>query len=122
MFFVKTLALTAIFSTITLSSGAQLKITNNAFQQDLQKVITDYPNRFSNLIGDIIESNPQSTEYLCTLKVSGAERCMITQYTSTRKEIYSWSALMLTTEEFDDAVGKYKSLYAQIKGLKVSFP
>lgn len=121
MFIVKTLTLTAISVLISTISIAQLKVTNNAFQQDLQKVINDYPNHFRNLLGEIIETNPQSTDYMCTVKISGAENCTITQYTAVHKEVFSWNALMLTTEEYDEALKKYKSLYSQIKGLKVTF-
>ena len=42
----------------------------------------------------------------------------VTQYNST-KPIYSWHAAFLTTEDFDEAVKKYKWLYQQLKAMTI---
>ena len=71
-------------------------------------------------MGEIIAQHPQSTDYQCNFKVNGAEQSFVTRY-SAKKEVCSWEALMLTTEDFDKAKQKYKSLYNQIQNLVIRF-
>ena len=107
--------------TFCLSAGAQVKfpVTNNGLRNDLQKVIADFPNDFSNLKGDILIENPQTIEYVSLLNFSGAEDNTITKYNAS-KSIYSWQATMLTTEEFSDAEIKYKWLFNQLKNMTIN--
>ena len=90
----------------------------NAIANDVKKVIEDYPNRFINLMGEVITENPQSTDYQCNFKVNGAEESFITRY-SAKKEVCSWQAIMLTTENFEKAKQKFKTLYNQLNNLSV---
>ena len=104
------------------SSNAQLRlpVIRGGVGSDVKKVIEDYPNRFINLMGEIITENTQSTDYQCNFKVNGAEEAIITRY-SAKKEVCSWQALMLTTDNFEKARQKFKSLYNQLNNLSVSF-
>src|SRR5262245_9500940 len=113
---VKTLALITISAFLSIKYGAQLKLpVPNVIGPDIKKVIKDYPNQFNNLKGEVIVQNPQSTDYACNFKVNGAEEATVTQYSAANKyNICSWQALILTTEEFEDAKKKYKSLYVQL--------
>ena len=114
---VKTLVLITSFLSFFLSAGAQLKLpVLNAVATDIKKVIGDYPNRFIHLMGEIIEEHPQSTDYQCNFKVNGAEECLITRY-SAKKEVCSFEALMLTTDNFEKARQKFRSLYNQLNNL-----
>jgi hypothetical protein len=99
--------------------SAQLIPVKNSFKADLAKVIGDYPNHFKNLLGEVLEENTQSTDYRSQLKIKDAEECTITRYSATGKEIYSWQALMLKTENFEEAVKKFRSLYTSINNLSV---
>jgi len=118
---VKTLALFTILLFSLNVSNSQLKLSStSSIASDVKRVIEDYPNHFANLIGDVIIQNPQSTDYRCNFKVAGAEECFVTRYASGKKPIVSWEALMLTTESFDDAKKKFKSLYSQLNNLAVS--
>src|SRR5260221_7696539 len=95
---VKTLVL--ITTTIFLFnySEAQIKLPIlNGIGSDIKKVLQDYPSRFEHLLGELIVKNPQSTDYQCNFKVSGAEETTITRYTSKKDDICSWQTLMLTT-------------------------
>lgn len=105
---------------LLLQTGfAQLKLpTINGIAADIKKVIQDYPNRFINLMGEVSSENTQSTDYLCNFKVNGAEAAFVTRY-SAKKEVCSWEALMLTTESFEKAKQKYKSLFNQLNNLPV---
>lgn len=114
---VKTLVLITHLLFFSGNINAQLRLpVASALAADVKKVIEDYPNRFINLMGEIIEEHPQSTDYQCNFKVNGAEESIITRY-SANKEVCSWEALMLTTEDFDKAKQKFKSLYSQLNNL-----
>lgn len=118
---VKALTLLTIFLFVIVVSNAQLKLpVANSIGPDIKKVLEDYPNQFHNLMGEVVEVNPQSTDYACNFKVKGAEEVTITKYSSANKyDITSWQALMLTTEEFEEAKKKFKSLYNQLQNLAV---
>ncbi len=118
--FVKVLTLSTIFFFSPDQADAQLRLTNNNnFSSDIKKVIDDYPNHFSHITGEQIIQNPQSTDYQCNFKVNGAEECSITRYSGKKGQVSSWQALMLTTDDFEEAKKKFKSLYAQINNLSV---
>lgn len=117
---VKSLVLITISTFLFSHADAQLKLPIlNATANDVKKVIEDYPNRFINLMGEMITENTQSTDYQCNFTVNGAEEATITRY-SAKKEVCSWQALMLTTENFDKARQKFKSLYNQLNNLSVN--
>src|SRR5262245_61236062 len=98
---VKSLVLITISAFIFKSSAAQLKLpVVNGVTNDVKKVIDDHPNHFANLKGEMITQTTQTIDYACNFKVNGAEETTITQY-SSKKPVYSWQAVMLTTESFD---------------------
>jgi len=116
---VKTLAFITIAAFLSITTAAQLKLpVVNGIGPDIKKVIQDYPNQFSNIKGEVINQNPQSTDYACNVKVNGAEEVSITQYSANKKyPITSWQAVMLTTDDFEDAKKKFKSLFNQLNNL-----
>lgn len=116
----KTVKTLVLFTCITLVSGnlsAQLRLpVSNAFMNDMKKVIAEHASHFDHIRGEVITESPQTTEYQCTLQVNGAEESSITQH-SSKKNIYSWEAVMLTTESFEKARQKFKALYGQLNNL-----
>ncbi|HEV7781072.1 MAG TPA: hypothetical protein VGO58_07380 [Chitinophagaceae bacterium] len=116
---VKSLVLITISAVLFHSASAQLKLpVIQGIGNDIKKVIDDYPNRFANLMGEVIVENTQSTDYRCNFHVNGAEEVFLTRY-SAKKEICSWQALMLTTESFEKAKQKFRSLFNQLNNLSV---
>ena len=116
---VKALVFITMLSFFLNDTTAQLKLpVINGVTNDVKKVVDDYPNHFANLIGEMIIQNPQSADYHCTFNANGAEQTTITRY-SAKKEMYSWQALMLTTESFDKAKQKFKSLFGQLNNLSI---
>jgi hypothetical protein len=113
--------LPALFTILFLSFNAaqsQLKINGaSEITDDVKKVIDDYPNHFDNILGELIIQNPQSANYQCNFKVNGAEECIITRYSGKKNLVSSWQAVMLTTESFDAAKKKFRSLYSQLNNL-----
>jgi hypothetical protein len=117
---VKFPVLITICLSLTFLSNAQLRLPAiNGIGPDIKKVISDYSNHFSNLTGELIIQNAQSADYECNFKVTGAEQATVTKFSSGKKNISSWQALMLTTENFDDAKKKFKALFSQLNNLAV---
>jgi len=117
---VKSLVLITIMAFLFHSSNAQLRlpVISGGVGSDVKKVIEDYPNRFINLMGEMLVENTQATDYQCNFAVNGAEEAIVTRY-SAKKEICSWQALMLTTDDFEKAKQKFKALYNQLNNLSV---
>src|ERR1700754_3519913 len=103
-----------VFSQTTAVSG-------NTIKSDIEKIVKDYPNHFQNIIGEQLAQNPQSTDYKSGVVVNGAEECVVTKYSSSKKDIYSWRGTMLTTDDFEIAKKKFRNLYLQLNNLAVSF-
>ena len=93
----------------------------SSFQINIQRIVADYPNQFDHIKGEVVEQNPQSVVYQSLIVPVGAEGPTITQYSSKKRAVYSWQAEMLSTEDFDQAAKKYKSLFNQLKGTNVVF-
>lgn len=125
------LTLVMACTVIAFSAQAQLKFPSvknaiiptatNTIRTDIQKIIADFPNQFVRFKGDIVNQSPQRVEYLSTLLPNSAQSATITEYSYNKKPVYSWQALMLTTEDFEAAAKKYKALYTQVKGAYVTF-
>jgi hypothetical protein len=120
---VKSLVLFTICGLALSTSHAQLKLPSvvNPVQPELEKVVKDYFNQFVNIRGEETGQNPQSTEYHSSVTIKDAEECTVTKYSSAKNEVWSWQAVMLTTEEFETAKKKFKTLYHQVNNLAVHF-
>ena len=103
----------------SLQSQSVFKPGNNIII-DIKKVVEDYPNRFANITGKLILQNPQSAEYECNFKVNNAEESSITIYSADNKIICSWQALILSTDNFQEAKSKYKNIYNQLNNQAIS--
>jgi hypothetical protein len=107
---------------LSISSHAQFKLpVNNAFRNDVQKVVAEFPSQFASLRGDVVAKNPQTVEFASLVSIDKAESCTIMQYSAKSKPIYSWQALMLSTEDFAEAEKKYKWLFNQLRGMNVKY-
>lgn len=80
----------------------------------LQKVIEDYPNRFKNIKGDRLSEHTRAVDYKSRVEIAGAVNCIITQYTATPKDRYSWSCELARSLEFEQAKASFHDLYGQI--------
>ena len=105
-----------------VNGHAQLRLpglSNSDLRQALEKVIADYPGDFATLKGEVLHNNPQTVEYASLLQFKSAENNTITQY-SGKEPVYSWQALMFTTEEFTEVEKKYKALYKDLKAVTLT--
>jgi hypothetical protein len=110
----KSASLTIALFAIAATSFAQ-GVFSNKTNAALEKVIQDYPNRFKNIKGDVIIENPQTTEYRSVVQIPGSTSCIITRYSSSKNDVYSWSCVVFEGDDFDTAKNKFKELFAQIK-------
>jgi hypothetical protein len=110
------------FACLLLQSGlfAQLLPVKNSFQSDLARVISDYPSHFKNLAGESVVDNPQAGEYACIQSVHDAVSCKVVKYSSATWDIYSWQAVMLRTDKFEEAAKKFHLLFSSINNLSVN--
>src|SRR5690349_14876900 len=102
----------------SVSANAQLHVSfkiSNEISPVLSKVIHDYPNYFNNIKGDILENDPQITNYTCLLNIKDMEPGIITQYGRDAEHQYSWSNVLLQTEDYNEAKRKFRLFYADIK-------
>ena len=117
----KTSLIAFVFLCVVPKTQAQFRIpvTNNELRNNLEKVILGFADQLNTVKGDTLARNPQTVEYATLLKFDGAEQNTITQYIST-KPVYSWQAVMLTTEDFEEATKKYKWLCNQLKVMTIN--
>jgi hypothetical protein len=111
--------LLAFLFSLSLTAQVKLPFTNNDLRNNLEKVLSDFPREMRTLKGEVLTENPQTIEFASLLQFRGAEENTITQYISP-KPIYSWQAILLSTETFEEAAKKYKWLYNQLKVMTVT--
>ena len=116
----KPLTTTFIFILFVFSLSAQVIPIKNALQTDIAKVLSDYPNGFKNIIGDEVSQNPQSIEFECRVTIKDAIKCRLVKYSSNVKDIYSWEADMIKTDDFETASNKFRALYNSLQHLSVN--
>ncbi|WP_315818931.1 hypothetical protein [Paraflavitalea speifideaquila] len=80
----------------------------------LQKVIEDYPNHFKNIKGDRLSEHTRAVDYKSRVEIAGAVNCIVTQYTATPRDQYSWSCELARSAEFEQAKASFRELYNQI--------
>ena len=100
------------------SAKAQFKLplkTTNKISPVLEKVITDFPNDFAHIKGDLIEEQPSIVNYSCRVNIKGMDSGIITQYGYEKEHSFSWENTLLVTDNFNDAKNKYKQFYNNIK-------
>lgn len=116
----KPLTATFIFIFSIFSLSAQVIPVKNALQNDVAKVLSDYPNGFKNIIGEQIIENPQSIEFESLVTVKDAIKSKVIKYSSNTKEIYSWEAEMLKTDDFETAAKKFRAIFSSLQHLSVN--
>jgi hypothetical protein len=113
------IAFVFLFFSSQICAQLRLPVTNNDLRNNLQKIIADFSNGLNTIKGDTLAWNPQTIEFTTVLEFEGSEENTITQYISP-KPIYSWQAVMLTTEDFEEATKKYNWLCRQLKVMTIN--
>lgn len=110
----KSLSSFLLLFNIAFSASSQ-GVFSNDVNSALQKVIQDYPNHFVNIKGQPVTGNHQVVQYYSTVKVPGSLNSVLTQYSASKKEIYSWQCIMLQSQSFNESKTRFEKLYNQIR-------
>ncbi|MEP6951999.1 MAG: hypothetical protein ABI863_22105 [Ginsengibacter sp.] len=82
---------------------------------DIVKVAGDYYDHFFHIKGEKISETESTIEYKSKILPEGALESTITQVKSLQN-VYSWQATMMSTDDHDKAIAKYKQIYRQLNG------
>jgi len=116
----KPLTATLILVLFIFSSPAQVIPIKNSLQTDIAKVLSDYPNGFKNISGELVMDNPQTAEFESKISMKEAVKCRVFKYSSNTKDIYSWEAEMLRTDDFEEASKKFRAIYNSLQHLSAN--
>jgi hypothetical protein len=107
----------------SLSTQAQLKLFDkkdpSTFHKAVQVIISDFPYNYKHITGELVDKQGDFEQYASTVRLPGAQSCVIGYYHSSLDTTASWQALMLSTEEFKEAAQEYKRLYHELKSCKM---
>lgn len=100
--------------------GARAQIQSNSPKEESVKmqvgrITRDYYNNFSHIIGDTLDSYGSTIEFQCKVIPLGASQSTIMEIKGL-KNVYSWQATLLQTDDFEKAVDAYHKLYRQLNG------
>lgn len=105
-----------LFTCLSLSAQPKLlKLqTTASVKGDIEKVARDYYNDFHNIAGDTLLRSQNEIEFSSKVLPAGAIESRITKF--IEPNTFIWQATMYKTEEFTEAVAKYKQYYRQLNG------
>lgn len=96
-------------------AGNTQSVFSNTTNTAIQKVIEDYPNRFSNIKGDKIGGNQHAMDYHSKVIVPGAANSIITSYPNSKPESFSWKSELFGSSDFNESKERFKELFNNIK-------
>ena len=105
-----------LFTCLSISAQPKLPKLKAAasIKGDIEKVAQDYYNDFHNIAGDTLLRSQNEIEFTSKILPAGAIESRITKF--IEPNTFIWQATMYTTEEFTEAVAKYKQYYRQLNG------
>jgi hypothetical protein len=95
------------------------KKINNTLKPIIEQVARDYYQNFNNIKGDTIHASESTIEFTSKVSPAGALSTYITKYVNPYS--YTWEATMFQTENYEEAVEKYKEYYKQLNGCTLTF-
>lgn len=106
-----------IFSTLHPVAQTKLPVLKipNTLKPDIEKVTRDYYDHFYNIKSEKISETESTIEYKSKVVPRDALEAVIVEIKSMRN-VYSWVATMLKTENYEKAVEKYQQIYRQLSG------
>jgi hypothetical protein len=115
--------LASLFAITTLFANAQLRFLEKkqptTFQQSFQAIIGDFPYNYRHIMGGLVDKTGDFEQYASSVKLPGAETCVIGIYHSSLDTTASWQAVMFKSEEFKAAGREYRRLYHELKACKM---
>ncbi|MEO6681295.1 MAG: hypothetical protein ABIN48_00590 [Ginsengibacter sp.] len=120
-----------VFLCITVSSKAQLRLPGKSgakqseksatpsIKTDIEKVARDLYQGFNNIKGDTLMQATNTIKFASKVIPVGATDCYVIKHPYPNS--YSWQAVMFESEEFSEAVAKYRTFYRQLTGTTITF-
>lgn len=102
---------------MSVSAQAQfghLKDQNPGFIKAVETILSDFPYNYKHITGELVEANGDWHQYASTVKLPGADFCVVGLYHSDLDTTASWQARMFHHEDFKKAKAAYKELYRQL--------
>ena len=90
-----------------------------SIKTDIQRVARDLYDDFNNIKGDTLRYSSGVIAFDSKIVPPGAKDCFILKHPYPNS--YSWQATMFESDNFDEAVAKYKSYYRQLFGSMITF-
>ncbi len=114
-------AVMLLFATAPIFAQPKLSIfkSSNSIKPDIEKVVQDYFQNFDNIKGDTLMKTVSTIEFDSKIIPAGSLETTITKYKTPKT--YSWQSTLFKSEEFKEAVGKYKQYYRQLNGSTFTF-
>ncbi len=116
---------TFFFIFLNLHLLAQKKLialnSSGSIKPDIEKVVRDYYDHFYNIKGAEIYETANTIEYESKIKPRGATQSTITEIKGLQGA-YSWQATLLMTEDYEEAIEKYKQIYHQLNDANFAMP
>lgn len=107
----------------TIAVNAQPKLpfhkTAPSIKPAIEQVARDFYENFGNIIGDTINQTGSSIEFKSRIAPPESLVTSITKYVDPYS--YSWQSTMFESEDFHEAVSKYKEYFKQLNGCKLTF-
>jgi len=108
----KSVQVLLLFAVTTLTASAQ-GVFNNQTNAALQRVIEDYPNRFKNIKGDLLQENKISADFHSKVQIPGALNCVISQVLQP-EPITNWTCSLFISSDYEKARQKFQELFGQL--------
>src|SRR6185312_149649 len=116
-----------IFFTLTILQSitgstqplVSLKKSPNTLKPVVEQVARDFYQNFNSIKGDTINQSEETIEFASRIAPADAISTSITKYLQPYS--YTWEATMFKTENYEEAVEKYKIYYRQLNGSKLTF-
>jgi len=114
-------AVVFILSAMPIFAQPKLSVfkSSASIRADIEKVASDYFEDFNNIKGDTIIESVSTIQFNSKVIPTGALDATVTKYKTLKS--YSWQSTMFKTEEFKEAVAKYKQYFRQLEGATVTF-
>ncbi len=114
--------ITVLFIFSAFATFAQPRITlksSPSIKPVIEKVARDYYQNFNNIKGDTINKTESTIEFTSKVSPAGSLGTSITKYIDPYS--YTWQSTMFQSEDYQEAVDKYKEYYKQLDGCTLTF-
>lgn len=95
------------------------KKSSPSIKSDIDKVARDLYQGFNNIKGDTLMQASNMITFSSKLIPVGAKNCIVIKHPYPNS--FSWQATMFESEEYSEAIAKYKIFYRQLSGSSITF-